>query len=310
MVRTGIQDEDKGEYLTSEQYIDKLYFEWKDSVDAAEEASRDHYRQHPGHPVNPNPLWERDGLNEMQRQQAWTSEHYQQFKREGREFSAVAKEVVHSYEAAEFLDDIKCDYLGASDHFGFREISPSHNHSPFDVRFDYSVGVLNAYTESGTVIHIRETLDPEAVTREQKMLILVMNVMARDIHRMYAEDATLTISSPDVPHHFDETIYLKPRLLSGVNGQAALDKDNVFAPIYQAEMAALEKRSQASLTRSARGIWQYTPEGFTAGTERLRAIRHLDTERRLLGMLAYNSGYKLGERGVVSDQRMSRQQSA
>lgn len=310
MVRTSVQDETKGEYLTPEQYRDKLYFEWENGVKAAEEVSRDHYRQHPGHPGSPKPLWERDGLSDMQRQQAWTSEHYQQFKREGREFSAVAREVVHSYEAAEFLDDIKCDYLGASDHFGFREISPSHNHSPFDVRFDYNVGVLNAYTESGTIIHIRETLDPEAVTREQKMFILVVNVMTRDIHRVYAEDVAYTNASSDVAHHYDETIYLKPRLLSGIDGQAKLDKNNVFAPIYQAEMAAIDKRTQATLTKSARGLWQYVPEGFAAGAEQLRAIQQLDTERRLLGMLALNAGYELGERGVVGDRQILHQRSA
>lgn len=292
--------------LSEDEYKRKRYYEYLNEKrawearcsEAAIDASR-YYEQHPAHKNIAPKLLEDQRLTQVQRQRVWAAQAYSEFVSEEKFFSPAAVAVVHSYESAAFFDDIKCDYLGASDHFGFREISPRHNATPFDVQFHYDVGVLNAYSASGNIIHIRETSDPSAKSLEQKLFIVAMNVFTCEVQRLYAENDTEKSSSYQVPHHFDETYVLKQRALQGLNGQVDLDSNNPFAPIYQKIIDDVKRSTQASLTKSAQGRWLYKSAGVSSGVEALHSVRELDRERHLLGQIALQTGLEIGDRGVV-----------
>ncbi|HET8884470.1 MAG TPA: hypothetical protein VFM68_03290 [Candidatus Saccharimonadales bacterium] len=178
-------------YCSEADYKLKMYYEWLNECHQAELEVRAGYAKNPGYPAAKKAPWEVDGLTDEQRQQEQTRIPLEKFFADGKEFSPAAHMLVTSHESAQFFDDIKCAYLGDSQHLGwFREISPAHNDTGFAVDFKYDVGVLNAYTDSGTIIHIRETLDSRATTREQKLFIVAMNLLTREVKRLYADDST------------------------------------------------------------------------------------------------------------------------
>lgn len=231
-VQTEAKAETQTEMLTPKEYEEKLYFEWleKERKDAQEKVQRcreaelvvrQYYEKNPGHEkVDPQP-WEVDGLTEPQRQQERTRVALEKFYADGNVFSPAAHLLVTSHDAARFFDDGKCGFLGDSDHLGwFREISPSHNDTGFTIDHNYSEGRLNAWTESGIIVHTRETLDPRATTREQKMFIVVMNLMTRQVTRLYADD----IENIDRSEYADVV-----SLLPAIESHLLTDDDTVSA---------------------------------------------------------------------------------
>lgn len=318
-----VLDEHESVVETEEQYKLRMYLAWEaeeqarkayeldeyykfvDRCRGAEQAVRDRYAKNPGHTKRELPVWDRDDVDEDERFRARLGHDLEKFKQEGNEFSPAALAVVASLESATFFDNVKCDYLGHSDHLGwFKEMSPDHNHSPFDLQFEYDVGVLNAYTASGNILHIRETRDPEAKTREQRQLVLGMNVLTREIKRYYAEDETVVTPSATTAHGFDEMVTLQPRKLSVRSGGLDLDPKNLFAPLYQQVIDDASRQGLAKILYSSRGALHFKPEGVTTTFETLRPIAELDRERSLLSGLARATGMRLGERGVILDSHL------
>ncbi|MNH50563.1 hypothetical protein D3C85_823110 [compost metagenome] len=281
------------------------YFAFLGRCRAREQAVRDRYAEHPGHTKRELPVWEREGINEDEKFRARLDYDLEEFRREGNEFSPAAHAVTSSLSGAEFFDNVKWDYLGDSSRLGsFKEMSPTHNESPFDLQFDYDVGVLNAYTASGNILHIRETRDPEARTREQRQLVLGMNVMTLEIKRYYAEDESTIIPGVADAHMFDEMITLQPRKLSVLSGELELDPKNKFAPLFQKAMDDASRQGLAKILRSSKGTLHFKPEGVETTFETLRPIARLDHERYLLSSLARAAGALVGERGVIFDYRL------
>lgn len=281
------------------------YFKFIDRCREQEQAVRDRYAKNPGHTKRELPAWDRDDIGEDERFRARLEYDLEKFTQEGKEFSPAALAVTSSFEAAEFFDRVKCEYLGHSDNLGwFKEMSPDHNESPFDIQFKYDVGVLNAYTASGNILHIRETRDPEAKTREQRQLVLGMNVLTREITRYYAEDYSTIIPANTGPLRFDEMITLQPRKLSGLSGGLELDPKNTFAPRYQKVIDDASRQNLAKILYSDKGTRHFKAEGMTTTFETLHPIGELDRERALLSGLARATGMRIGERGVILDSHL------
>lgn len=281
------------------------YYKFIDSCREQAQVVRDYYTENPGHPKNEVPVWERGDVSEDDKFQARLKYDLEKFTQEGKEFSPAALAVTSSFEAAEFFDRVKCEYLGHSDNLGwFKEMSPDHNESPFDIQFEYDVGILNAYTASGNILHIRETRDPEARTREQRQLVLGMNILTREITRYYAEDYSTIIPANTGPYRFDEMITLQPRKLSSLSGGLELDPKNTFAPLYQKAMEDASRQNLAKILYSDKGTRHFKAEGMTTTFETLHSIGDLDKERALLSGLARAAGMRIGERGVILDSHL------
>lgn len=289
-------------YYASKAHELSEYYKFIDSCREQAQVVRGYYTENPGHPKNEVPVWERGDVSEDDKFQARLKYDLEKFTQEGKEFSPAALAVTSSFEAAEFFDRVKCEYLGHSDNLGwFKEMSPDHNESPFDIQFEYDVGILNAYTASGNILHIRETRDPEARTREQRQLVLGMNILTREITRYYAEDYSTIIPANTGPYRFDEMITLQPRKLSALSGGLELDPKNTFAPLYQKAMEDASRQNLAKILYSDKGTRHFKAEGMTTTFETLHSIGDLDKERSLLSGLARAAGMRIGERGVILD---------
>lgn len=284
--------------------FDKLaaYYVWLGGVRTAEANVREKWAKNPG--VNKSLIvpsyqpWEAPELSDEDRGRIYADIKLKQFYEKRDTFSVAAHRVVHSPDAARLLDDVKCDYMGDSEHLGwFREINSAANHTPFDVQFDYDIGRINHYTENGAIVHVRETSDPAAKSREQKLFIVVANLMTGDLKRLYADDRANLHTIPGLANSFNETIPLKTRHLSGLQGQADIDTSNDFALTYQTEMEKMVAQSQPKLRYQPDGI-TYKPEGYGV-YELLRPIAQLDEDRYLLARLAFLAGQQMNERGAV-----------
>lgn len=281
------------------------YYDWQHRNRAAELAVREKWAKNPGYnkllQVPSFQPWEAPGLKDEERQEIYAEIKLNKFYELNDGFSPAAHAVVHSADSAKFFDDVKCDYLGDSAHLGwFKDISPSSNGTPFDVQFDYDVGKINHYTENGMIVHVRETSDPAAKTREQKLFIVLANLMTGELNRVYAHDHDDEKGhlAPGFEHSLDETIHLKSRHLSSVNGQKDIVTQNAFAPKYQDEIDHLVKQRQPKIQFERTGAWSFKPEGYV-GYETLRPIGRLDAERHLLGLLALQAGQQLNDRGAI-----------
>ncbi|MDB5187458.1 MAG: hypothetical protein JWM07_930 [Candidatus Saccharibacteria bacterium] len=287
--------------------FDKLaaYYAWQNRNRAAELAEREKWVKNPGYnkslQVPSYQPWEAPGLEGEERKKIYAEIKLNEFYELNDGFSPAAHAVVHSADSAKFFDDVKCDYLGDSDHLGwFKEISPSLNDTPFDVQFDYDVGKINHYTENGMIVHVRETSDPAAKTREQKLFIVLANLMTGELNRVFAHDHDDEKGhlAPGFEHSLDETIHLKSRHLSSVNGLKDIAAKNSFAPKYHDEIDHLLKQRQPKIQFHRTGARSFKPEGYV-GYEVLRPIARLDVERHLLGVLALQAGQQLNDRGAI-----------
>lgn len=278
------------------------FYGWLNRNRAAEAAEREKWVKKPGFnaslKVPSYQPWEAPDIPDEDRDRIYAETRLNKFYETKDSFSLAAHVTVHSPDSARFFDDIKCDYLGHSKHNEwFREISPTANHTPFDVQFNYDIGRIKHYTESGMVVHVRETSDPTARSREQKLFIVVANLMTGDLKRLYAEDTQGEYANPGLANSFNETIQLKPRHLSGVQGQYDIDANNNFAVKYHEEIGDVLARRQASIRFQGDSL-AFKPEGY-GGFETLYRIERLDEERHLLGKLALHAGQPLNERGAV-----------
>lgn len=281
-------------------YQEEQYFAWLNRCRDTEAASQAKWEKNPGiydpQLLRNTPSWDTPSLSDDERQQRYLVHDLEKFKAMHGDFSTAGHLVTTSHDRAAFFDDIKCRYLGDSERLGrFREVSPAFNDSGFDVQFDYNVGVLNSYTDTGTIIHMRETQDPEAKTREQKLFILAINLASQEVTRLYADN-----NSVIVPQNagFDEVIPLKHRPLSARSGQAGIDADNPFAVYYQHLQDKHVQQQQPKLVKSARGFWAYQAEQQPEFST-LHEIRTLDLERQLLGRVAVAAEYAVDERGAI-----------
>jgi hypothetical protein len=286
------------------------FFAWQNRNRAAETAERYKWAKNPGYNASLNvpsyQPWEAPNLPDEDRDRIYSETKLNKFYELYQNFSPAAHVTVHSPDSAKFFDDIKCDYLGHSKHDEwFREISPTANHTPFDVQFDYDIGRIKHYTESGMVIHVRETSDPTAKTRAQKLFIVTANLMNGELKRLYAEDVQGEYAAPGLANSFNETIPLKSRHLGAVSGQYDIDTNNDFAVKYHAEIDTVLTKRQPSIRFQVDGL-SFKPEGYN-GFEKLHRIERLDDERLLLGKLALHAGQHLNERGAVtySPERLS-----
>lgn len=295
------EDEPSPGHMTEEQYRLHSYYEWKHRADAARLRVQENYGscgldKHYPPEVAP---WDNEKLSDTVRQQEWTRAQIIEMNKKKKTLSQAAILIASSHDHARFFDDVKCDYLGDSKRLGqFREISPQHNHTPFDdVHYNYDKGVLNAFT-GNTIIHIRETLDPEAKTRSQKLFIIAIDLMAMDIQRLYADDKPRieSLGMPDLS--YNEIIPLTSRTLQGMEPHLRVADDNPLKPyvleLFQNQAADL----QPQLMKSAHDGWHYKPEGY-ARHSKLRPIEQLDEDRGLLWALGPSLGYQVTNRGSI-----------
>jgi hypothetical protein len=295
------------EHLSLQELEVKWYLEWETRCKRAVQDERDkaaarHYF-HPSLHVPSYQPWEAPGLSDEERQRLYAKTTLDQFDQNNDGFSLAAHAVVHSTEAAIRLDNFKCDYMGDSGHSErFRQISPTSNQTPFDVQFDYDIGRLKHYTESGMLVHIRETSDTAATTREQKLFIVVANLLTGEQQQYFADSHTDPYRSQGLAGSLNEIITLKPRRLSGIYGQQDIDTENEFAIKYHTEIQRILKQRQPRIQIEPNG-YAFKPDGFT-GFEKLRPIARLDHERHLLGQLALQSGQRLNERGAIESSQV------
>jgi hypothetical protein len=276
------------------------YYVWEGDCRKQEQLVRDRYAKKPGHLKNEVPIWERDDVKDDDKFRAKLAHDYVKFKQQGKEFSPAALAVAFSLESATFFDDVKCDYLGASDYLGgFREISPVHNQSPFDIQFNYNIGVLNAYTPSGNILHIRETDDPMAKTRDQRQLVLAMNVLTREVKRYYPEDKMIITPTQGIAYRYDEMVTLQPFPLSSVGGGTEIGPQNLFPTVYRNAMEQASRQGLAKILYSGKDTLHFKREGYAETFESLHPIAELDHERYLLSGLARAAGLEIGERNVI-----------
>lgn len=283
------------------------YFAWQDRAKAAEQSQRDKWAKSPGYNKSlqvPSYLpWEAPGLEDEERQRIYAEIKLNKFYERNEGFSPAAHAVVHSADSAKFFDNVKCGYLGHSEHLSteqrrwFKEISPSSNDTHFDVQFDYDIGRINRYTENGMIVHVRETSDPAAVTREQKLFIVLANLMTGELNQFYGNSHDHAHRTQGLAGSLNETISLKPRRLSAVVGQQDIDPKKPFAANYRDEVERRHAQRQPKI-RFQQNELSFKPEGYV-GFERLRPIAQLDEERHLLGLLALQGGQYLNERGAV-----------
>lgn len=253
------------------------------------------------HPVLP---WEDPNVPELERQYFKMMHEHKAFFAQGARFSPAAYAAVHTPEIAHFLDDIQYRLLDDTGHIvSLAERDEAVDDAIFEKQFDYSEGRIHAYTESGTIVHIRETLDQAAKTREQRFFIIVANLMTQDIKRLYADEQ---VNADPVLHtagslSFDRTMPLRTHQLSRHAGLGAVDTDNPFASLYQQVHDTYDVDMQPKLRFAARGAVLYKPEGHADFSE-LHPIERLTCERRLLAQIAFASGRQLEGSSVAMPQ--------
>jgi hypothetical protein len=277
------------------------YYAWKNPRDEARRRVQDNYG-----PCGPEklyapekPLWENEKLNDTERQQVWVGAQIIEMNKKKQIFSQAAALISTSHERAQFYDEIMCDYVGDPKRLGaFREISPQNNRTPFaDVEYNYDKGVLNAFT-GDRIIHVRETLDPAAKSRSQKLFIVVASLMTMEVRRFYADDTPHieSLGSPDL--RYNEIIPLTSRTLQGMETYLKSDSDDVLQPYLDEFSKNQEMAMQSHLVKSADRGWQYKPEGY-AEYSKLRPIEYLAQERGVLWALAQARGLPVSDRGAL-----------
>ncbi len=280
------------------------YYAWKNPLDEARRHVQDNYG-----PCGPErlyapkkPLWENEKLSDTERQQLWVGAQIIEMNKRKQIFSQAAALIATSHERAQFYDEILCDYVGDPKKIGqFREISAQNNHTPFDdVDFNYDKGVLNAFTHD-KIIHVRETRDPAAKSRSQKLFIVVANLVTMDIQRLYADDKPQieSLGNPDL--RFNEIIPLTSRTLQGMEMHFMGDGEDVLQPYLQEFSKNQAVAMQPHLMMSATDGWKYKPEGY-AEYSKLRPIEHLTEERGVLWALAQARGLPVSDRGALISQ--------
>ena len=284
-------------------YREAAYFAWQNRNRAGEAAVRQKWAANPGiydkslfSKVEP---WEDPRHDEATRELLWTGAQIIKMNQKRQTFSRAAILLAGSHDHARFFDDVKWDYLGDSQRLGqFREISPNSNHTPFsDVQFNYNKGVLNAYADD-TIIHVRETLHPEAKTISQKLFIVAINLPAMEIQRLYADDTPL-VESLDTPQRaFNEIIPLTSQSLRGMESHFHVDDNNPLKPLVEKLFKNQAVGLQPHLVRSANEGWKYKSEGYTA-YNKLHPIEQLDDERKVLRSLGVSLGHAVTDRGAI-----------
>lgn len=301
------EDQPSSHGMTEEEFKLHRWLEWNGGVKAAEQRERDKWAKSPGYnkslQVPSYQPWEAPGLEDEERQRIYAELKLNKFYEHNGGFSPAAHAVVQSTDSAKFFDNVKCGFLGHSEHLSteqrrwFKEISPSSNDTHFDVQFDYDIGRINCYTENGMVVHVRETSDPAAVTREQKLFIVLANLMTGELDQYYGTSHDDEHRTQGLTASLNETIVLKPRRLSAVVGQQDIDVNNPFAVKYRNEVKYLHEQRQPKI-RYQQNESSFKPEGYV-GFEKLHPIAQLDEERHLLGQLALQGGQYLNERGAI-----------
>jgi hypothetical protein len=287
--------------MTEQQYKEAKYFEWLDGCEVARLNIQNTYGSCglEKHYTPELPAWENPKLSDADRQKVWAGAQVIDMNKKRQTFSRAAILLASSHDHARFFDDVKCDYLGDSKKLGkFREISSHHNHTPFsDIDFNYDQGVLNAFT-GNTIIHVRETLDPEAKTQSQKLFIIAINLMAMEVQRLYADDKPRieSLGSPDLS--FNEIIPLTTKSLQGMEAYLQVDDKNELKPYVLELFQNQAARLQPQLMKSAQQGWTYkaaSDEEFS----KLRPIEQLDKERGVLWALGPSLGYGVTDRGAI-----------
>lgn len=296
------EDQPSSLEITEEQYKLNAYYEWENGCEVERIRIQDNYgscsvEKYYG---PEKPLWENEKFDDDESRQVWTGAQIIEMNKKKRTFSQAAILLASSHEHARFFDDIMCDYVGDPDpkRLGqFREISPERNHTPFEVQHDYNIGKLNAFT-GNTIIHVRETLDPEATTRSQKLFIVAIDLMTMDVQRLYADDKPRVESLGNPEMHFNDIIPLTSQTLQGMNTYLQIADDNPLKPYVYELFENQAAELQPQLVKSANHGWRYKPEGH-AEYSKLHPIERLDQERRLLWALGPSVGYAVTDRGAI-----------
>lgn len=295
------EDQPSSPEMTEQQYKDFRYFEWLNGCHLTRIDVQNTYGSCGLEKYySPElPAWENPNLSDADRQKVWAGAQVIEMNKKKQTFSRAAILLASSHDHALFFDDIMCDYIGDPKQLGqFREISPQHNKTPFsDVDFNYDQGVLSAFT-GNTIIHVRETLDPEAKTQSQKLFIVAINLMSMEVDRLYVDDKP-RIESLDRPDlSFNEIIPLTTKSLQGMETYLHVDDENELKPyvmeLFQNQAADL----QPQLMKSAQQGWKYK----AAGDEeygKLRPIEQLNKERGILWALGPSLGYTVTDRGAI-----------
>jgi hypothetical protein len=289
--------------LTAEEKERQDYYVWKNSCEEARRRVQENYGLCGPQKlyVPEKPLWENDKLTDAEQQQVWVGAQIIEMNKKKQIFSQAAALIATSHGRAQFYDDFMCDYVGDPKRLGqFREITPHNNHTPFtDVDFSYNKGVLNAFAGE-KIIHVRETSDPAAKTRSQKLFIVVANLITMEVQRLYADDKPRieSIGSPDL--RYNEIIPLTSRTLQGMEMHFSSDSDDDILQPYLDEFTKNQATAmQSHLVMSATNGWQYKPEGY-AEYSKLRPIEHLAQERGVLWALAQARGLTVSDRGALT----------
>jgi hypothetical protein len=269
----------------------------------AEAAVRERWVKKPGYSVSrmsPTPQpWEQTGFDDQQRQQVWVGSQIIEMNKKKQIFSQAAALIATSHERAQFYDDVMCDYVGDPERLGqFREISPRNNHTPFtDVDFHYSKGVVNAFA-GDKIIHVRETLDPDARSRSQKLFIVVANLMTMEVQRLYADDKPHIESLGTPELHFNEIIPLTSGTLQDMAAHLGVGGSDPLQPYLEEFAKNQQTAMQPHLIKSANDGWLFKPEGY-AERSKLLPIKHLAQERGVLWALAQARGLSVSNRGAL-----------
>ncbi len=279
------------------------YYAWLNANHAAEAKERERWAKSPGYnpslQVSTLKPWDDEQLDDAQRQRVWLGAQLHGMNTKQQIFSQAAALVSTSHERAKFYDDVLCDYIGDPKKLGqFREISPQNNHTPFaDVNFHYDIGVLNAFT-ADKIVHVRETRDPQARTRSQKLFIVVANLVTLEVQRLYADDAPHIESLGNPQQHFNEIIPLTSTTLKGVELHLGSDSDDPLQPFLDELSQHQHTAMRPQLIKSTTNGWLFKPEGY-AERSKLHPISHLETERGVLWALAQARGLAVSDRGAI-----------
>jgi hypothetical protein len=290
--------------LTTKDYELQEYYKYLDRIRTAEANERQKWASHPEIKdkallSNAEP-WEIPGHNDAQRQQMWTGLQIDQMNKKRQTFSQAAVLLASSHEHATYYDDVKWGLLGDSKRLGqFPEISPSHNDTPFqDVQHNYDQGMLNAFA-GNTIIHMRETSDPTAKTRSQKLFVVAIDLMSMSMQRLYVDDKPQIESLENPDMSYDEVIPLTSRTLQSMENRLRVQDDNPLKPYLHELFENQATELQAQLVKSTdNNGWQYKPEGY-AERSKLHPIERLDYERGVLWALGQSLGHVVTSRGAI-----------
>lgn len=295
------EDQPSPVVMTEQQYKEAKYFEWLDGCEVARLNIQNTYgscglEKYYGPEL---PAWENPNLSDTDRQKIWAGAQVIEMNKKKQTFSRAAILLASSHDHARFFDDIMCDYIGDPKQLGqFREISPQSNHTPFaDIDFNYDQGVLNAFA-GNTIIHIRETLDPEAQSRSQKLFIVAVNLMSMEVSRLYADDKPLIESLETPDRRFNEIIPLTTKTLQGMETYLQVDDRNELRPYVLELFQNQAINLQPQLMKSAQEGWKYKAAGDEE-YRKLRSIEQLRKERGILWALGPSLGYAVTDRGAI-----------